>query len=952
MSPLNIAATRKKMRTEQELLLELQRNIDGAAIVASTVRAARALRQQYNRQQQAAGNHGWRTPQILAWEPWLKTLWDAAILCGAESRILLNDAQEAELWLQVLDQDEAGAQTMSIAGLARQAQQTWRAMQLYRIELRHVRNDGSIDAQAFSRWATELEKICRRSSVVPFSQVEPALASTIQTGNLPLPKAMFLVGFDRTTPSQELLIEALRVQGCQVEMVEIGPPPTEIPSGPAIVYARTPEEEIAGAAQWIRATLLENPGQRIGVVLPALGEIRDRMDAAFRRVLAPSSMDVQVSDPRLPYEFSLGTPMHRMQAIRTALTLLAWLDTPLPPEEISWLLVHGGFGSRSSDARAMLDKKFRDRDFQLGGSISFASFREWLANSGGGEDGLPLRRTLERFAVAAKRQDMGKKRSFADWRECVEELLAAADWTLLTATDSAEYQLRRRWNALLNELSSLSAVTGTVPFSAALDRLKALAANLLFTLETRNAPVQILGVSEAAGLTFDRIWWMNAQASSWPPRGHAQPFLPWGVQRAANMPYADPAADAAFAHRVTKRVLASAQTVIVSFALQESDPTTASAHVPSPEIALSAAVRSVLPGAPLVAVEDFIADRIHPQTKSGADRDSSALEKVEEEPTVPFRGSQVRGGVNFLKQQAACPFRAFAELRLAAEPPAEPESGLPAKAQGTILHEVLQNFWNEMQSQKKLLESTEEQCRQMLHGHVRNALRRFFAHAEEPWQRALLEIEADRIESRLLAWLEVEKRRSDFTVLKTEDALEQVHLGGVNLRCRIDRIDQVEQGLVLMDYKAKMVDGKACDGERPDEPQLPAYAVLRQNSSTDEKPLAGVAFAGLHPRNVGFTVVGSLAEIFPVAPGATNNPRGSLSPEALQQQQEEWRTTLTRLAEDFHAGVAVVDPKRRNETCRYCAQGLLCRIREAEDFVEEENPDDVVAANSSQSFDA
>ncbi|MHB1744888.1 MAG: PD-(D/E)XK nuclease family protein, partial [Acidobacteriaceae bacterium] len=273
-------------------------------------------------------------------------------------------------------------------------------------------------------------------------------------------------------------------------------------------------------------------------------------------------------------------------------------------------------------------------------------------------------------------------------------------------------------------------------------------------------------------------------------------------------------------------------------------------------------------------------------------------------------------------------------------------------AQGTILHEVLQNFWNEMQSQKKLLESTEEQCRQMLHGHVRNALRRFFAHAEEPWQRALLEIEADRIEGRLLEWLEVEKRRSDFTVLKTEDALEHVHLGGVDLRCRIDRIDQVEQGHVLMDYKAGVVDGKACDGERPDEPQLPAYAVLRQNSSTDEKPLAGIAFAGLHPRQVDFTVVGSVPGIFPAAPGAANDPRGSLSPEALQQQQEEWRTTLTRLAEDFHAGVAVVDPKRRNETCRYCAQGLLCRIREAEDVVGGENSDDVATVNGAESFDS
>ena len=371
---------------------------------------------------------------------------------------------------------------------------------------------------------------------------------------------------------------------------------------------------------------------------------------------------------------------------------------------------------------------------------------------------------------------------------------------------------------------------------------------------------------------------------------------------------------------------------------------------------MSPVVRDVLPNAPLVAVEDFFPDQIRAQTNADTGANSSVLQTVDEEPVVPFQESQVRGGVTFLKQQAACPFRAFAELRLGTEPLAEPESGLSAAVQGTILHEVLQNFWDEMQSQKKLLESTEEQCRQMLHGYIRHALRRFFEHADEPWQRALLEIEADRVEDRLLAWLEVEKQRSEFTVLKTEDTLEHMHLGGVELRCRIDRIDRVEQGTVLMDYKTGGVNSNACDGERPDEPQLPAYAVLRQTSGTEEKPPAGIAFAGLHPKNVEFTVIGSLPGIFPDTPGRRNNKRANLSPVEMQRQQDEWRTTLTRLAEDFRTGAAVVDPKKRNETCRYCAQSLLCRIRETkealEDPPEEENFGSIMDQHGSESLES
>jgi ATP-dependent helicase/nuclease subunit B len=269
-------------------------------------------------------------------------------------------------------------------------------------------------------------------------------------------------------------------------------------------------------------------------------------------------------------------------------------------------------------------------------------------------------------------------------------------------------------------------------------------------------------------------------------------------------------------------------------------------------------------------------------------------------------------------------------MRLSAETIEESSSGLSAAAQGTIVHEVLQCFWREMKSQKRLLEITEDQCREKLRAHIQQVLRRFREHADESWQRALLDIEADRIESRLMNWLEIEKRRPDFTVVKTEDTLKQMHLGGVELQCRIDRIDQVEQGMVLLDYKTGSVDSKACDGERPDEPQLPAYALLQQDSATDESPLAGIAFAGLHPRKVDLTVVGSIAGVFPAGPGARSNPHANLSAEAWQQKQDEWRTTLTRLAEDFVAGVVIVDPKKGHETCRYCAQILLCRIREAE----------------------
>lgn len=927
--------------TEQTLLQALKSNINGASVVTSTVRAARALRLHYDQWQRACGNAGWLAPQILAWEPWLQTFWNVSILSGMETRMLLTELQELELWRKVLAQDEAARRTLSIDALAELAQRAWKQMNQYRISPARLRGDISIDTNAFYRWAAEFEKLCRESSFLSPSLIETAIAQSIPSQEAFFLKQLFLLGFDRVTPAQRLLLDALAAHGCSAQFVEVQPA-GDVEQDRTIVCADTQENEIASAAHWVRCLLLENPSQRIGVIAPSIEEMRGTIDRTFRRVLAPSSIDIRAQNISLPYEFSLGTAMVRLQPIRTALALLRWLRGAIPAEEISWLVVHGDFNetpdkrTASESARARLDRRFRDREFQLGGPVSLPQFRQWLSRSGNQEGSAAFCRTIERFSVAAQRHGMEKPRSFADWTEIIEDLLITAEWHLPAASISADYQLLQRWNALLADLSSLTSVIGPVGFAAVIEKIEHLAAHTLFTLETRNAPVQILGVSESAGLSFDAVWWMNAQAGVWPPRGKAQPFLPWNVQREAHMPYADPAEDSAFALRTTKRILNSGKTVIVSFALQENDPANAGAHIPDREILLSPLVRESLPNTLIIAADEFL-----PQHEWNDTAFASNLETIHEEPAVPFQGTQVRGGVRFLELHAACPFRAFAELRLGTRPLAEPDTGLSAGAQGTIVHRVLERFWNQIESQKNLLASSTDRLRENLHEHIRDALADFFRHANEPWQQSLLQIEAERLEQRLMAWLEQERQRPDFTVLKTEDALDHPQLGGIEFQCRIDRIDRVEQGIVLLDYKTGSVDRGSCEGDRPDQPQLPAYVVLR-SSTKSEVAIVGVAFAGLHPRKVGFTVVGSRPSIFSASPEGAGvdaeiateerakskwNP-AALTAEEMHAQQEAWSVTLTRLAEEFRAGTVIVDPKNHGETCKYCAQSLLCRIRE------------------------
>jgi hypothetical protein len=59
-------------------------------------------------------------------------------------------------------------------------------------------------------------------------------------------------------------------------------------------------------------------------------------------------------------------------------------------------------------------------------------------------------------------------------------------------------------------------------------------------------------------------------------------------------------------------------------------------------------------------------------------------------------GSVVRGGARLLEDQALCPFRAYALHRLAARPLEEVRPGIDPRVKGTLLHNVMQHFWQQV----------------------------------------------------------------------------------------------------------------------------------------------------------------------------------------------------------------------------------------------------------------
>jgi hypothetical protein len=188
-----------------------------------------------------------------------------------------------------------------------------------------------------------------------------------------------------------------------------------------------------------------------------------------------------------------------------------------------------------------------------------------------------------------------------------------------------------------------------------------------------------------------------------------------------------------------------------------------------------------------------------------------------------------------------------------------------------------------------------------------------WAFASDLFQQTLAEVEGERLQALITAWLEHEKDRAAFEVVATEEK-QTVELGGVQLNLRRDRVDKLPDGRsVIVDYKTSRLAAKSWEGDRPDAPQLPLYAVSNTGSH-----VAAVAFAQLKAGNLKFVGLQGSRGILP----QTNFIA------SMDLQIATWRIVLENLAHEFRAGYAAVDPKSREKTCRNCGLESLCRIAE------------------------
>lgn len=862
----------------------------GEPVITANNRLRNHLLRAYGQHQRQQGIKVWKTPDIFTLSQWLQQAWQVLQDKQLESTaaIIASGDQRVWLWEKVIA-DAPDLELLLAEPLAQSADTALTQLERWCLEDDQL-NPEKVDAftlsansQSFYQWLQLFRSAMAERGWITRESAWQRIADAWQE-HLPVQPVVHLLGFDALLPLESRILNAAATTQHTVEL--------PLPQGECQrTTVVNEEQEILAAALWSRDILLAAPDASIGIIVPNLGQIRDKMERIFGEVFEPLAGLPEQPRRTAPFNFSAGTPLASTPLIHCALNLLGLNRSQQELEPLCDLLLSPFFGNSDSERlfRGSLVQRLRDSGqfFISSSDLRYHATRlceQWQQRGLPDESsGIRLLNALNQFYENRRHQPA--RGSALQWSQWFADQLAQLGWPGERRPDSQEYQQLNQWYRLLEQFATLdSNHTGQnelLSAQQALTRLFRQASKTPFQAQTPDSPIQILGALEGDGLHFDYCWMTGLHHRQWPPAPAPNPFLPISMQRELQMPHASAEREFQYASRLTRHYRQCAKTIIFS----------SPAHDDIGELRTSALIEEI----PQVAIEQLIGNASSSATAFNRQQlQGSAQLQLHDSRFGPPLGSDelVRGGSSLLRLQAACPFHAFAQLRLGARWPEPPVIGFSAMERGTLLHDALAFIWKEIGDSNRLQEIEAEQLTQQINTAVSTAMQPLKQRRNIGDRYAALE--QQRLVKLIGAWLEDEKERPPFRVVAIEES-RTVTFAGLMLNLRIDRIDELGAGQrLVIDYKTGSSKVSSWLGDRPDEPQLPLYAISN-NEAVD-----AIAFAQLNAKGRGWAGLGIEALQHPgIAPPAQSWP------ETLQL----WQSALTHLAEEFKQGDARVEFK-------------------------------------------
>ncbi len=866
----------------------------GSTILAPNSELAAAVFAAIERTHRDRAEGVWPTPRVYDFATWLREQYGHSQLANADSPRCLSEVEERELWRSVIEAEERGREFLDPTAAARAARRARRTIQEYGIPLRAVERELSEETAAFLRWNQAFDERCRTLKCISAD----ALLGRSRAAECPLSWI--------ESPAWRPAARHWLLQNAKT----LAPLTIPAPQAAARVRSASPAAELSALAAWAQFNLQANERFRAWVCIPDLNQRRAEVVDAMDAALAKQRFSLRYAPGAAPYAVAGGTSLADFAPVRVALATLTASIGAVSFPRFSVLLRTPELQASATEASAAaaLDVAMR------GHAASEADIDTWLGIAervGRNEKMAPVAAVQRLRAVRRVLVELRNPQRVSIWVAAWIAALEAGPWAQRGRWSSVEYQAAERFRELLAELATAESLFGTNSLGSALRVLNRAARDTPFQPQTGIPSIWVSGQLIDPWVNYDGIWVTRCSDEYWPPRVEPIALLPVRLQCEYGVISAAAESQLNLALDLQRRWQARAIQCVFSFA----DPDDGSSSAPSPLLpAISFAGE-----APLRSARNSA-----PQPHWHALFDAAPkLESLWDEAAPAFAASERTRGVSTLRAQSRCAFRGFAETRLAAEALEQPVPGFNERERGILVHHALQHVWSALRNSNELQLLAPDAQRRLLDEAATRAIAAISKERDPgPRWRAR---ERVRLNHLLMLWLDVERKRAPFAVENLEQAAQVAQFAGLNFAVRVDRVDRLADGArVLIDYKtgAAIADWR---GDRPDNPQLPIYALLQPEA------LVAVAYARVNAADSGFIAEAERRDIFKLSARASLL-EGMPNFAALIGL---WAGRVERLAAAFASGRAEVAPTLK--ACRTCKLQGLCRVPAALDAVDDVN---------------
>jgi len=804
---------------------------------------------------------------------------------------VLNGIEEKLLWESSIKQYKKSFFDLSnIENLSETAMQANRLIDQFNISENTLKSEERSEEHAFfNAWRLLFKKNCSDKNVITFNNLLKICEEHIRNGDISIGHPICFVNFELTTPIEDSFIKACKTQ---VD-IELFKAPQIVPYIESRVFLNE-EHECMQIVEWCK-TQIEN-NKKILIVTPQLDQIIDRLTSMLDKTFHPETFTPSLSQEKRIYQFSLNTPLFHLSMVYLNLMLIELAARGTSKiNELKNILRHNGW----SDSKELCGRyrliNYLERKRR--GNISIKDLLEMSELIVDLNDEIPNLKT-HLNQIHASHHEWRIKRNPSGWIKVFDIYLRNIQSSLLNPKNAFEESIYEAWNKTNETIASLDNMMGDISIQEMLDIFQYYLKKTTHQHEHQgNFKIDILGFHETTYENYDATWIMNLNEHLWPAPHQYNPFIPIKIQHDRHI------------NTHEKRHL-NASKILEKFT-----------HT-SPFVTLSYAKKigeeEIFPSPTL---HDFISSKLLEDMNYKFKKNEfnqKDIEYIEDSTSSKIEVLQtIKSGIKLLEAQSICPAWAFYEFRLGAKQiEDEDEENLTTRLRGNLFHKTLEEFWTEYKSSSQVNALNEKE----LSKKIQEITHKNISIEKKNYPRILSEffnIEEMRLVSYLEKWIRHELKRGDFEIKETEKNIS-IQLGCLSFNIKIDRIDEVNQNNIVIDYKSgttKTLNEWFLNAYG--ELQMPFYALFASN-----KPIDAIAIGVINSPKPQWIGIGRDKDLL----------QGIKDSSATKYQSWDdlisfWKCRIDNAIKSYESGNAAVKFTREKDLA-YCKVKPILRLPE------------------------